>query len=139
MKLTTIASAVPSGKTAEKQAISPNCTTLLLYSATVPPKAGSAIVARSGSLGTPRRYHWHPRRQQTPRHLCHSSRCCSIDRCRRSDRRSTRTLRLAGLLGGLAIAVLVVAGATRPDGRAHVIVLDVAQGQMEKNAKVLKN
>ena len=45
-----------------------------------------------------------------------------------SDRRSTRTLRLAGLLGGLAIAVLVVAGATRPDGRAHVIVLDVAQG-----------
>ena len=44
------------------------------------------------------------------------------------DRRSARTLRLAGLLGALAIAVLVVAGATRPDGRAHVIVLDVGQG-----------
>ena len=44
------------------------------------------------------------------------------------DRRRARTLRLAGLLGALAIAVLVVAGATRPDGRAHVIVLDVGQG-----------
>jgi competence protein ComEC len=43
-------------------------------------------------------------------------------------RRSARTLRLAGLLGALAVAVLVVAGATRPDGRAHVVVLDVGQG-----------
>jgi len=44
------------------------------------------------------------------------------------DRRGGRILRLAGLLGALAIAILVVAGATRPDGRAHVIVLDVGQG-----------
>jgi competence protein ComEC len=44
------------------------------------------------------------------------------------DRRNARTLRLAGILGALAIAVLVVAGATRPDGRAHVIVLDIGQG-----------
>ncbi|MFH1475365.1 MAG: ComEC/Rec2 family competence protein [Chloroflexota bacterium] len=42
--------------------------------------------------------------------------------------RSTRALRLAGLLGALAVAVLVVAGATRPDGRVHVVVLDVGQG-----------
>ena len=42
--------------------------------------------------------------------------------------RSTRILRVAGLLGALAVAVLVVAGASRPDGRAHVVVLDVGQG-----------
>ena len=44
------------------------------------------------------------------------------------DPRRGRTLRLAGLLGALAVAVLVVAGATRPDGRAHVAVLDIGQG-----------
>jgi len=44
------------------------------------------------------------------------------------DRRPGRILRLAGLLGALAVAVLVVAGATRPDGRAHVVVLDIGQG-----------
>ena len=44
------------------------------------------------------------------------------------DRRSARILRLAGIFGALAIAVLLVAGATRPDGRAHVVVLDVGQG-----------
>jgi len=44
------------------------------------------------------------------------------------DPRAGRILRLAALLGALAIAILVVAGATRPDGRAHVIVLDVGQG-----------
>lgn len=47
---------------------------------------------------------------------------------RPGDPPSTRVLRLAGLLGTLAIAVLIVAGATRPDGRAHVIVLDIGQG-----------
>ena len=44
------------------------------------------------------------------------------------DPRSGRIVRLAGLLGALAVAVLVVAGATRPDGRAHVVILDVGQG-----------
>ena len=44
------------------------------------------------------------------------------------DPRAARALRLAGLLGALALAILVVAGATRPDGRAHVVVLDVGQG-----------
>ncbi len=47
---------------------------------------------------------------------------------RPGDERSGRVVRLAGLLGALAIAILVLAGATRPDGRAHVVVLDVGQG-----------
>jgi competence protein ComEC len=44
------------------------------------------------------------------------------------DPRATRILRLAGLFGALAVAVLVVAGASRPDGRVHVVILDVGQG-----------
>ena len=44
------------------------------------------------------------------------------------DPRAGRIVRLAGLLGALAVAVLVVAGATRPDGRVHVVILDVGQG-----------
>ena len=42
--------------------------------------------------------------------------------------RPSRLLRGAGLLAVLAIAVVVVAAATRPDGRAHVVVLDIGQG-----------
>ena len=37
-------------------------------------------------------------------------------------------LRAAGLLAALGLAVLVLGAATRPDGRAHVVVLDVGQG-----------
>ncbi len=44
------------------------------------------------------------------------------------DRRPTRLLRAALLLAALAGAVLVAAAATRPDGRVHVTVLDVGQG-----------
>ena len=47
---------------------------------------------------------------------------------RPADRRSRRLLRGAALLVALAAGVLVVAGATRPDGRVHVVVLDVGQG-----------
>jgi competence protein ComEC len=36
--------------------------------------------------------------------------------------------RLVGLAGLLALAVLAVAAATRPDGRLHVVILDVGQG-----------
>ena len=42
--------------------------------------------------------------------------------------RPRRLLRAAGIAGALAFAVLVVAAATRPDGRTHIIVLDVGQG-----------
>ncbi len=42
--------------------------------------------------------------------------------------RPKRLLRAAVALATLALAVLVVAAATRPDGRAHVVVLDVGQG-----------
>jgi competence protein ComEC len=41
---------------------------------------------------------------------------------------SRRLLRVAGLGAALALAVLAVGAATRPDGRAHVTVLDVGQG-----------
>ena len=47
---------------------------------------------------------------------------------RPADRRSRRLLRGAALLVAMAAGVLVVAGATRPDGRVHVVVLDVGQG-----------
>ncbi len=39
-----------------------------------------------------------------------------------------RALRLAGIAAALGAAVLVVAAAARPDGRVHVVVLDVGQG-----------
>ena len=42
--------------------------------------------------------------------------------------RRARLLRAGAVLGALAVGVLVVAAATRPDGRAHVVVLDVGQG-----------
>jgi len=48
---------------------------------------------------------------------------------RRSPRHGPRRLlRAGGLLAALAIAVLVLGAATRPDGRVHVVVLDVGQG-----------
>ena len=47
---------------------------------------------------------------------------------RPADRRSRRLLHGTALTVALAAGVLVVAGATRPDGRAHVVVLDVGQG-----------
>lgn len=46
----------------------------------------------------------------------------------RGSPRPRRVLRIAGLAGLLALAVLVVAAATRPDGRLHVVLLDVGQG-----------
>jgi competence protein ComEC len=46
----------------------------------------------------------------------------------RGSARPRRALRVAGLAGLLALAVLVVAAATRPDGRLHVVVLDIGQG-----------
>lgn len=42
--------------------------------------------------------------------------------------RPRRLARGAAVAGVLALAVLVVAAATRPDGRAHVVALDVGQG-----------
>ncbi len=45
-----------------------------------------------------------------------------------ADRTPGRLLRATALLGGLALAVVVIAAATRPDGRVHVTVLDVGQG-----------
>jgi len=35
---------------------------------------------------------------------------------------------MAAIVAGLAVAIVVLAAATRPDGRVHVIVLDVGQG-----------
>ncbi len=49
-------------------------------------------------------------------------------RGRPTDRRSRRLLRVAAILAGLAVAIVVLAAATRPDGRVHVTVLDVGQG-----------
>ena len=64
----------------------------------------------------------------TPAHGAAAPRHLGGRRGTAADRRAARLHRAAGALAALAVAVLVVAAATRPDGRAHVVVLDVGQG-----------
>ena len=92
-----------------------------------PGRRGGSRAHAAGPRRTAGRREWRDRaarRTSGPDNRPRSGRPASPPR----DRRSARILRLAGIFGALAIAVLLVAGATRPDGRAHVVVLDVGQG-----------
>jgi len=86
------------------------------------PRPGAGAGAAAGSHARPRAQSEVGRRADRPV----PSRAGGHGRSQRAG--PGRLLRAAGLLAALGLAVLLLGAATRPDGRAHVVVLDVGQG-----------
>ncbi len=82
--------------------------------------AGAARGTAASPAGVPRP----PTPAPTQRSPAHKP---VADGRRRGSRRAT-LLRGGAIVAALAVAVLVLAAAARPDGRVHIVVLDVGQG-----------